>query len=115
MNTNELHRMMIDALVAHDCQTMRDHYAPDYTYRGPDGEVGDVDVALGTVQMYCTAFPDLDVEDQPPVVTDRQCVGHQIHRSRHSPGRLGRAPRHRQEGHHRGLQRDRDPRRQDRQ
>jgi hypothetical protein len=65
MNTNELHRMMIDALVAHDCQTMRDHYAPDYTYRGPDGEVGDVDVALGTVQMYCTAFPDLDVEDQP--------------------------------------------------
>jgi steroid delta-isomerase-like uncharacterized protein len=59
-NIAELHRTVYDAIPARDFDKLRELYHPDCVYRVGDGiEQNGVDVVLGVVDTFTTAFPDL--------------------------------------------------------
>lgn len=54
-----IHREMFDVIQQHDVTRLRDLYHPEYSYRGTDGETGDIEAAVAVAETYVAAFPDL--------------------------------------------------------
>ena len=65
-NAESVAREAMDAINRNDMPRYRELLHPEYTYRGPDGQVQrGPDAGVATVQTYRTAFPDdmaLDIQ-----------------------------------------------------
>jgi len=61
-NAATLHQQTFDAVQARDFTKLRDLFHPDYTYWCSDGTEGAADESIGVVDLYTTAFPDLQFE-----------------------------------------------------
>jgi steroid delta-isomerase-like uncharacterized protein len=59
-NPESIAREAFEAINRNDMATFKSLLHPDYSYRGPDGQVqsGGPDAGIAVVQMYRTAFPD---------------------------------------------------------
>ena len=66
-NAESIAREMIDAITRNDMAAYKETLHPEYSYRGPDGQVQrGPDAGVAIVQTYRTAFPDdmsLDIKN----------------------------------------------------
>ena len=93
-NPESIAREMIDAINRNDMAGYKALLHPDYTYRGPDGQIErGPDAGVAIIQMYRTAFPeDLSTDVQRIYSAGDTAIVEFIGKGTHRGELLGIAP-----------------------